>query len=243
MMLTIAICDNNAQDLVEMHDYLQVLKAEKYPITCKLFKDALALGVAYRQGKRFDLIILDMMHRGRNSLETAQLIRSLDSKVPIIAVSGTAAAAIECIDLKVRAYLLKPLNKQKFLVAIRKTLKSLREQEPGYYGFHNAQGWHKINLKDILYFESNLRKIRLRTLVAEYSFTASIHNIERQLEQKHFVRVHKSFVVNLVHLLKFAGDSLTLVNKEVIPLSKHKKRKLRLRFLAFLNQYLSPKKM
>ena len=238
-MLAIAICDNSQEDRDKIREYLQVLKAEKFSFSCQSFKDGFTLGKAYQQGKRFDLIILAMLMRGRDGIATAHFIRHYDNKVPFLAVSYSAAPAIECFELGVRSYLLKPLEKQKFLTTVRKLLRNITARESGYYGFHNEQGWHKIKLSDILYFESHLRKIKLRTWAAEYRFTASIKAIEEQLSGQHFIRVHKSFIINLTHLLKFAGDSLLLLNKETIPVSKHRKKNLKTKFLMFLAGHTS----
>jgi len=233
-MFSIAICDESEQTRDTIREYLQALVAEGFSFFCKSFKSGLDLAQRYEKGKHYDLIIIDMLRRGHNELTIARMIRQYDAKVPMIVLSSSKEFAVECYDVAACAYLLKPLVKQKFLATVRKYLSTITVEEPGYYGFRNKQGWHKIGLSHILYFESNLRKIKVRTKEMEYYFTTAISKVEAKLKHKHFVRVHKSFLVNLAHIIKLKGNSVILANKESLPLSKHKKRILKERLLAFM---------
>ena len=233
-MLSIAICDENEQARDTIRGYLQGLYAEGFSFSYKLFRNGIALIQHYENGKHYDLIIIDMLSRGRNELATAKAIRQYDAEVPMVVLSSSKEFAVECYAVAACAYLLKPIVKQNFLATVRQILRTIAVEESDYYGFRNKSGWHKIGLSHILYFESNLRKIKVKTKEMEYFFTTAISKVEAKLKHKHFVRVHKSFLVNLAHIIKFRGDSVILANKESLPLSKHKKRILKERLLAFM---------
>ncbi len=238
-MLTIAICDNDEATRLLLQEYLQTLVAENISFSCKSFKSGLALTEYYRQGKRCDLIILNVMMRGRDGITTAQFVRKYDPRVPIMAMGYSEEYAVQCYDVGACCYLLKPLEKQRFLTIVRSSIAGLVEEERGYYGFRNKQGWHKVKLSHILYFESNLRKIKLRTLQTSHIFSTAISKVEKKLKSHYFVRVHKSYLVNLAHVIRVGRESMLLENKEVIPVSKHKKKILKERFLAFIAENLS----
>ena len=53
-----------------------------------------------------------------------------------------------------------------------------------------------------------------------------------------FIRIHKSFLVNVSHIYNIFKDSVTMDNKEVLPMSKHKRREVNQEFLSYMEANL-----
>lgn len=68
----------------------------------------------YERGRKFDIIILDMLMKPLNGIETARLIRKYDSEVPILIVTGTVEYAMDGYQVNAYRYILKPVDKAYF---------------------------------------------------------------------------------------------------------------------------------
>ena len=76
----------------------------------------------------------------------------------------------------------------------------------------------KIFIADILYVEADRNYCHLFTANKEYLMTTTLKVMEDKLPVNHFVRVHRSFLVNLTQLDE-VGDGHVVVNGKSIPLS------------------------
>jgi DNA-binding LytR/AlgR family response regulator len=77
----------------------------------------------------------------------------------------------------------------------------------------------KITIKDIYYIEAERNYCRIFSKDKEYLLVMTLKDISEKLPQGHFMRVHRSYIVNVEHI-----DEVTLshiaVAKKAIPLSK-----------------------
>lgn len=233
-MFYIAICDDEQMDLDIIIKYLNELKRASFQLEIVPFTNGEELIKVYQSGRRFDLIILDMLMEPINGIETARDIRTYDTNVPILVVTATVEFAMDGYQVNVYRYILKPLDKEYFLKEVQSVLKLVAREQTEYFNFTNERGLSKIKLSEIYYFESNVRTITICTLTGKVSFTGKISEVEEQLATQNFIRPHKSYVVNLKHIRNIFKDVITMENSEELPLSKHKSRELRLHFLEYM---------
>lgn len=230
-MYTIAICDDDGEFRQLVQEYLETLRAEDYKFKVVPFKSGVALQKHYQKGKpRFNLIILDMYMYGCNGLLTAQFIRKFDLEVEFLVISSSAEFAVQCYDIGAYSYLVKTkkeiLNKQIFLTKIR-SLMGQNSTGEKYIELHDPRGWHRVSLQSIDFFASNGHQIDIFSGTKRYRVSMPLSQIEQNLSGEGFVRVHKSFVVNLSKISDLTGDNIHLDTGEVIPLSKHRKKQVR----------------
>jgi DNA-binding LytR/AlgR family response regulator len=77
----------------------------------------------------------------------------------------------------------------------------------------------KIVIKDIYYIEAERNYCRIHSKDKEYLLVMTLKDINDKLPQGHFVRVHRSFIVNVAHVDEVALSHVA-VAKKAIPLSK-----------------------
>ncbi len=78
-----------------------------------------------------------------------------------------------------------------------------------------------IPYESIYYFEARKRKIYLRTLTEEYIFTSTVDSLEQMLGE-HFIRSHRSFIVNSRKIVSIvlSENIIKLTNDIIVPLSR-----------------------
>lgn len=234
-MFYIAICDDEHDMVKEIAQNLSEVRSPDLPLESLPFFNGWDLVHEYEKQRKFDLIILDMLMKPINGIETAHLIRAYDSEVPIIIVTATPEYAMDGYKVNAYRYILKPLDKEYFQSTVKNVLAALSSKRSKYFSFANEKGLSKIKLADILYFESYMRTLSVCYKKDKRdSFTGKISDLEECLADGGFVRIHKSYLVNLEYVRNIFKDTVTLENGEELPLSRHKSKYLRERFLRYL---------
>lgn len=124
-MFYIALCDDEWQAVEILTGYLSEIKRSGLQLESVPFLNGRELVHQYERGRKFDIIILDMLMKPLNGIETARLIRKYDSEVPILIVTGTVEYAMDGYQVNAYRYILKPVDKAYFLQEVRTILTSI----------------------------------------------------------------------------------------------------------------------
>ena len=221
-MFRIVLCDDSPADLMVLRGHLEQLK-EKRPVDIISYTDGLDLLKDYKQKGFCDILVLDMRMKTMGGIEVAKHIRRLDDEVPILIVTATVDYAVEGSD---------------FLSAVEELLDRQQKKQASIFSFPSMSGTTKLMTDHIYYLESDLRTIRVVAKEGTFTFTGTISSLEEQLRTDGFIRIHKSFLVNVSHIYNIFKDSVTMDNKEVLPMSKHKRKEVNQEFLSYMEANL-----
>lgn len=235
-MLYIALCDDSKGDLDILTGHLETLDSSRYKLECTTYLGGSELVELYRTGRRFHLVVLDMMMEPIDGIETARQIRRYDLDVPILIVTATPEYAIDGYKVNASRYILKPVDRGQFVDEVKRILDSGQKNKGRYYSFGCDSGIVKLELDSILYFESELRTITVHTVGHNYTFTGRIGELEQQMLEHDFVRVHKSFIVNLRCVHRIFKDTITMSDGSSVPLSKNKSRDIHRLLLEYMEK-------
>jgi two-component system nitrogen regulation response regulator NtrX len=80
------------------------------------------------EGRRFDLLLLDVWLPGIDGLETLARVRTLDPELPVVVISGhgTIETAVKAVRMGAQDFVEKPLALEKTLLAVRNALRQRR---------------------------------------------------------------------------------------------------------------------
>ncbi|HTE28022.1 LytR/AlgR family response regulator transcription factor [Flavitalea sp.] len=188
--------------------------------------------MAYLQGNSVDLIFLDIQMPKITGID---LMKSLTTKTKVIFTTAYRDYAIDAFDLNVIDYLLKPITFERFFKAISKVYnfmapentneinyKLLHDYNASYIFLRAEREMTKVYLKDILYIESLRDYVRVKTLNYEIISYNKISYLEKKLPENKFIRVHRSFIVPLDHIITFTPQAIN-VNGHTIPIGRNYK--------------------
>ncbi|WMX12028.1 MULTISPECIES: LytTR family DNA-binding domain-containing protein [unclassified Aureispira] len=191
--------------------------------------------------KEVDLIFLDINMPGISGLSFAKTI-SKDKK--IVFTTAYREFALEGFELKAVDYLLKPISFERLLQSIESYVEvspfvpmSKMEIEPIHRTFifvRSDRKMVKVVFSEILYIESfgDYLKIHLNNKLITTRQTLS--SIEIQLPAKHFIRIHRSFIVNMYAIHSFSNEAIE-VNGVFLPISRGYKKETLIRLEATIN--------
>jgi DNA-binding LytR/AlgR family response regulator len=185
------------------------------------FKDAI-LATDFLRDHTTDLIFLDI-HLPK--LKGMAFLKTLMHPVSVIVTTAYHQYAVEGFDLNVTDYLLKPIDFDRFLVAVNKVKAGQMEKpgernEPKDYLFLMVQKKNvKILFSEIVYIESQREYIKVVTTKKEYVSKMSTHEIEALLPAHLFKRIHRSYIVSMKKIDSYTADTVE-VNGVSIPIGR-----------------------
>jgi len=166
-----------------------------------------------------DLLILDIHMPGINGLEFA---RSFQSKSAIIFTTAYSEHAVEGFDMGVTDYLLKPFSFERFLTAIQRFLDRRRmvisddfhassaKEETSLLIIKTTKGNIKVPIDDIDYLQSYGNYLKVFTVNNTFVVRQTMTQMLMQLPADKFIRIHRSFAVQLNRIVTISSGNLTV---------------------------------
>lgn len=189
--------------------------------------------------KNIDVLFLDINMPQITGLEFS---KTIPSSTRIIFTTAYNQYAVEGFRLNALDYLLKPINYIEFLQAANKAQEwfKLKNNESNEtitatsIFIKSGYRMEKIQFEDILYIENqkDYVKFHLENVKEPVSSLMSMQSLEEKLPVKQFMRVHRSFIINL-DKIKTVERNCIVFGKEYIPISESYKSK----FLEFLSKH------
>ena len=167
-----------------------------------------------------DLILLDVEMPGLSGLE---FVRSLSTLPQVILTTGKMEYAVEAFDLKVTDYLLKPLTFPRFVKAIDRArqLNKAPVQSTSEEIYVKSDGrLIRLELNDISYIESlGDYVIFHRGVQEQFIVHSTLKNINEKIRHHKFIRIHRSYIVNLSKIVDIQETNL-VVDGKILPISR-----------------------
>ena len=159
-----------------------------------------------------DVVFLDIQMPKINGFDVVELLA--DETPQIIFVTAFDEYAIKAFDANALDYLLKPVNTDRLKIAIERLEEKIsNEVKPKFHAVlkeavQNNLPLHRILVKEntqihvipvneITHFEAQDDYVLIHTLKQSYLKNERISNLEAELDARVFIRLHRSFIVNL----------------------------------------------
>ena len=208
--IIIAKLVNNNQNLHLVGDFSNAIEA----------KNCMSLN-------EIDLVFLDVEMPVINGFD---FIDGLKIKPQIVFISSKSDYALKAFDYEATDYLQKPIDLERFNISVKKVLDlhALKRdnQDEGEFIFI------KSNLKKLKIFTNTVRwveafgdYIKVITETETHLVLSTMKAFEKVLPENQFVRVHKSYIVNIEKVVRF-NSKFAEIGPDKIPLSRNKKEDL-----------------
>ncbi len=175
-----------------------------------------------------DLIFLDIEMPKTNGFE---FLDSLSNIPQIIFVTGKTEYAFKAFNYDATDYLQKPLTKPRFEIAIEKAFEQHKSKvknttsENDYIFIKSNLKKRKVFVNTILWIEALGDYIKLVTTEDSHVILSTMKAFEKEVEDYSFMRIHKSYIVNLLKIKRF-NSKVVEINNEELPVSRNKKKLL-----------------
>lgn len=221
MKINCIVIDDELPAIEQMEEYISRIPFLNLLIS---FDNAIE-PINFLKSNSVDLVFLDIEMEGFTGL---QLIKTLKNQPKIILTTAYDKYAIEAFDLNVSDYLLKPISFERFIKSIDKIFdsfigtKNITESEPVYkrdYFFVKTEfRMQRVDFDDILFIEGMNEYLRINTVKERIMTLQNFKNIEENLPDDNFVRVHKSYLVAINKIHSIEKNRIKIGDK-IIPIS------------------------
>ncbi|TXD84204.1 response regulator transcription factor [Subsaximicrobium wynnwilliamsii] len=212
-----------ARDIIAMH--LSQIENIRVIAQCESAVEAFQ----HIQRQNIDLIFLDINMPEVSGIAFA---KSINSSIQVIFTTAYRDYAVEGFELKAVDYLLKPISFERLKKAVQRYFEIQEQASPKIQESENASEFMfvradrkmlKIDFEAIFYIESigDYLKIHLasKTIVTRETMTV----VEAKLPNAHFMRIHRSFIINIPKLQSFTSEHITILNS-ALPISRSYKK-------------------
>ena len=228
-MIRIAVCDDENVIVNQIeHIISEVCKRESIPVNIDVFYSGRELKRQVTSGTKYDIIFLDIQMKGGDGITAAENIRKVDDNVLLIYVSGYDKYMMELFRLDVFGFIKKPIDEEILTKTFLETYQRVCSKMV-YFTFSYKHEEYKILCKEILYFESNVRKVTIYTQNGEhYTFNGKLSEIEQKMSDGKipFLRVHQSYLVNCKYIKNTSYNHVELMDGAVLPVSQSKRKNI-----------------
>ena len=233
-MLKIAICDDEEfyRDKIQefLKDYLMIHKLDyviDLYLSGKLFLEKQENLV------RYDVVFMDINMDQMDGIQTAMQIRKYHSDTYIVFVTAFINYVLEGYKVNAIRYIMKDTLKTAIPECMDAVLNKMQLRQ---VEFSFIEGKKKLYTDNILYVESSKHKsifFYLETKLIQYHIYEKLDHIEEILAPYGFLRIHKSFLVNMKHISKINNYTVFLDTGEELPVPKLKFREVKEEFVAY----------
>ncbi|MCH2033490.1 MAG: LytTR family DNA-binding domain-containing protein [Tenacibaculum sp.] len=193
--------------------------------------------IKYLNQNEVDLIFLDIHMPDFTGFD---LIQTLKNPPKIILTTSDAKFAIDAFEYEcIVDYLVKPITLERFQKAIEKakkfTIKKPAQEVTGVNGEAKEEESQlyinidrrliKIEIPSIYLVEAKGDYILIKTDTKNYTVHSTLKKIEEKLPKDLFLKVHRSYIINLKRIIDIEDNSV-LIAKDVVPVSRSNRSEL-----------------
>lgn len=237
MKIQILLCDDDALFLQRLE---QTVTSQPLPkgVSVQITKSSRPAELTDRQLAEYQIMFLDIDMEERSGMAIARRVRELHLDAILIFVTNYPQFSLEGYEVRAFRYLLKQELEQKLPLYFRDALAEIPREEKVLRFSIQAEPY-SIPYSQILYLESMRRILCLHTVLqgqSETHFYGRMEELTRQLEPEGFLRVQKSYLVNMAHIKKLQYDHVLLSNGEELPVSQKRYAQLKIQYLSWRNR-------
>ena len=211
-MITCAMCDDELPFAEQLRSLVMAYaKKRRVELQAETFASAEELLEEIENGAGFEILFLDIEMRKMDGIELGKKLRERSYQTLIIS---------------------KPLKQEELENVLDKAFERISRFHRELFTIRFGKNVVNLLCRDIVYLESNKRKVIVHTVRGEYEYYHKLDEAEEELLaiSADFVRIHKAYLVNMEHVEAFQYEKLALRDGTILSISEAHRANVRSRF-------------
>ena len=231
--LRIAVVDDIEQDRVQIAEETDaILKSAKIIHNIDCYASADALLNAIRGGKKYVLLLLDVMMDEMDGMALAKELRGQGSNAAIIFISISQEMARRGYRVNADRYLVKPLDREELKEALLYCYDKWQDKKEILLPTFNGQ--HRTSFMDIQYVEAYDRGTRFFLTNETVETKLKFGETEALLPKSTFIMCHRAYIVNLSLTKNIRQHEFIMKSGAMVPISRHRYNDVNRQFVDFV---------
>lgn len=239
-VIQIAVCDDDYSAAESMERLLlDIQNKMDMNIEVSIFYSGESFVKAIGHSCPFDLILMDIEMAGMDGITAGSVLRGNDENdlVQLIYVSSHEEYHLQLFDVQPSGFIKKPIHaelfQQKIISILEKVLRKLQQGKKNFLALQQKGKEIIIPYRDIIYLESNKRRVILHTTYDQLDYYSTLNEEEKKLAESDFVRIHQSYIVNFMFIKEIRSPSIVLISGEILPISSKYNSAFKKQYLKF----------
>lgn len=232
-MITCAMCDDELPFAEQLRSLVMAYaKKKRVELQAETFASAEELLEEIENGAGFEILFLDIEMRKMDGIELGKKLRERSYQTLIIYVSGYDQYMRQLFEAEPFRFLSKPLKQEELENVLDKAFERISRFHRELFTIRFGKNVVNLLCRDIVYLESNKRKVIVHTVRGEYKYYHKLDEAEEELLaiSADFVRIHKAYLVNMEHVEAFQYEKLALRDGTILSISEAHRANVRSRF-------------
>ena len=153
-MLKIAFCDDETAEIAQLEELLEEYAAARgQEFVHTSYQSSVELMADIEKGKRFDIMLLDILMPGENGMTAAREVREHDTNVKIIFLTASPEFAVESYAVDAWYYQLKPIRQEDFFRLMDSACAACSKEQTHSLILRSKNGIVRVELEKLVYCE------------------------------------------------------------------------------------------
>ena len=233
-MLQIAICDDESYYREKLQRLVQAyLDRHHLSGVISFFASGEEFLSQSENNVKYDIVFMDISMNELNGIETAMRMRSFHSDTHLVFVTAFMDYALEGYKANAIRYIMKDspdVSVEECMDAILQRMRTAR------VAFSFTEGERKLYTDNILYIESSKHKSifhYMETDLIHYQLYSRLDAVEQKLSGYGFLRIHKSYLVNMKHICRINNYTAYLDTGAELPIPRSRFRAAKEAFVTY----------
>lgn len=220
MSYRIAITDDNPADIKYIHSVLERwADARSLSVHIDSYPSAEAFLFQYEENPACDIILLDIEMPGMDGVTMAKRLREKNSTAVIVFITGYSDYIAEGYDVSALHYLMKPVDPDRFMEVLDRAVERLCREEK-YLTVKTTNEIVRIPMSSVLFLEAARNYVTIHAEGrGDFVVRHKLGDFESKLDER-FLRVGRSYIVNLTKLYRIARNEVRFQDGAVLPLPR-----------------------
>ncbi len=220
--MKVAFCDDSIDSLQTMiKQYTSYCGKVNIPCEYDAYQSGTEL--LNNMENRYSVIFLDINMPGIDGISVARELRKSDNDIYIVFITSFIQYALDGYEVDAFRYLLKDQINLSFNGCMDIMLEKMRSRKSRAF-FKFIEGEASILLNELMYVESDKHKLlfHIDGITVPYSLYMKLDDVEKQIDSMSFLRLHKSYLVNMEFIEMISRYNATIRNSIILPIPKSK---------------------
>lgn len=227
-MYRIGICDDDKELCSRLEEQIyQIAKELSAEADVEVWYSGESILRDLENGMRLDLLFLDIELVRENGISVGKFIRGEmeDMQTHIVYISAKQGYAIQLFKIQPLDFLVKPISDEQIREVLARSIRQ-KQSFKSCFEYRKGSAVFRVPTKDIVYFASMDKKIRVITKDGEDEFYEKLKNIMGELSAD-FMMIHQSYIVNRLYVSEYAYDCVKMSDGAVLSISKPYRKEIR----------------
>ncbi len=227
-IIQIGIYDKDKDNLSYVCDFVKRQVKKLFPRNVKIEISEFLKGEDIMKSMSevsFDLLFLDIEVPEKYGYGLVEKLHKINYKTKVVLITCNENYVFDSFDWDILWFVRKSNFEKDSIKALKKYLRKFPLTSISYK-WNSEIACGVILLQDILYFECNQHKIEIKTVQGDFNMYGSLKKIEEELENCNFLRIHRNYLVNQLHISNIKTRTAELINGIELDIAKNRKKEL-----------------